>query len=882
MSDPETPPHHTGPHHPLRDTHKAFEANELSVRAENCRRVIKTGILFIPLGMITDLWLFPDNLLLFGTVRLVATILFGFLLVPLQTPGPRSVIALSHCAALIPTVMVLWMVAYSGDPMCSYREGLSLIMVVAAMILRWRFIDSFLHGLLTLTAYTLIFMSLGGTLGEYLNAIYFIVATAGFSAFSCYLSTNFRHREYYLREEVEANRQALTDNNEKLQSLAESKARFYANVSHELRTPLTLILGPIEQLSLIPGLRELPRARSHIETLAENGSRLLRLINDLLEVGRLETGDLPERIENIDLNQFSQSIRRSLASVATGKGIKFSVTTHLSGDPVKAIDYDRLEKIVTNLLINALKFTPENGKVSLNLEEADDELILKVSDNGIGLSPEELPHIFDRFWRADSSATRKKQGAGIGLALAKTLAESMDGELSATSTKGKGTTFTLTLPNTPAQSNLSTYNPVLDEPEPRDDTFGRLHQRALEQDILWSEKRSQKPPEQPATASSKNFLVLIVDDEPSMLAHLTTCLEQHRTLTSTSGEQGIRLAIEHQPDLIILDYMMPGMDGIEATRRLRENERTARIPILLITAHGGDAPRISALQADVNDFLTKPFYTSELNARVRNLLLQQKFQSDLQVTNEDLRDTLNELQEKEEELIRSEKLSSLGQMSAGIVHEINNPLNYAKTSLHLLKTFRDQLDADEQEDFDETLEDLDDALRRVIRIVTDLRALTRGNEVMKFPTSLHGIVLNAKRLLSHELEPVTFANTVPEDLEVLANENQLCQVFVNLFQNAVHATSDITEPRISITARRLPDASALITVTDNGHGIPEDIRNKIFDPFFTTKDIGLGTGLGLSLTLKIIEDHQGTIKVESTPDQGTTFRIQLPTSQSKS
>lgn len=872
----ESPP--VGPRRPLKASNEAFEDNELSVRTENCRRAIQVGILFIPLGSITDYWLFPEYFVLFGAVRVITAILLGALLIPLRKPGPSSVILISHFSAFLPAIMILWMISYLGDPLCSYREGLSLIVVVTAMILRWRFIDSLISGLFSLTAYSLVFYTLGGSVGDYLSAFYFLFASATFSTLFCFLNTDLRHREFYLKEEVEANRRALMANNDELQSLAESKSRFFANVSHELRTPLTLILGPIEQLCAIPGIVANPRARIHIDTLSENGFRLLRLINDLLEVARIETGDLPERLENIDLNHFSQRTLRSLSSTAQTKGIDFSISSQIGGNPLRAIDQDRLEKIITNLLINALKFTSEQGQVSLTIDDSHDHLTFTVSDTGIGLTEEELPHIFERFWQANASTARKSRGAGIGLALAKNLAESMGGQLTATSEAGVGTTFKLTLPPCHARDDLPSHNPVLSHPDREDDSdaFDRLELQASQQDILNKKKLPSIP--LPADESSpKQSLILIIDDEESMRFHLSSCLDQHRTISCECGKEGLKLARKRLPDLIILDYMMPGLDGIEVAARLRVDPLTSRIPIILITAHGGDAPRISALKAGVNDFLTKPFFTSELNVRVHNLLLQKKYESDLQQSNNHLSETLVQLKEKEEELIRSEKLSSLGQMSAGIVHEINNPLNYANTSLHILKSFRPHLPPREQDDYDETLDDLADALQRVIRIITDLRSLTRGSEVLKFPINLQHVVTNSLRLLSHELQTVSLSQTIPPDLEIIGNDNQLCQVLVNLIQNAIHATRESPHPKINLKAIQQPDGFVRITFSDNGHGIPHDILGKIFDPFFTTKDIGVGTGLGLSLTLKIIQDHNGSLKIQSEQGTGTTFEIFLPT-----
>ncbi len=863
---------------PLRRSKDAFEKAELQVRAFNCARAIQMAIFLVPLGLILDYWIYPQHFTLFLWVRLAATIAVGLFLIPLRNPTPAKLLLCSHLVAAILSMMLIWMIYHGNDPLSPYQQGLSLVMVAAAIVIRWRFIDSLLYSTVVIAIYTLVFLNLGGPTGDLIIKLYFLFVTAIFTSSGCLFYYNLRQREFYLREELEANRLTLQTNNAELQALDEAKNRFFANVSHELRTPLTLILGPIEQLTSLPALKDLPQARSHIETLSENGFRLLRLINDLLELARLETGDLPVRLENVDLPEFSEGIRRSLAAMAETKKITFTVNAYLPEHSVQALDRDRLEKILLNLAINALKFTPDGGKVTLKLREDDRNLNIIVADNGIGLSEDELPHIFERFWQADSSTKRKSRGAGIGLALAKNLAESMEGQLYVISAPDEGTTFTLALPISPPQPGLENSGPLA----PLGDSFDFLQDGTLSHGIREHTPDPQTSPFSPSfqSTSAKKFRILVVDDEASMRSYLSSFLTGHLVHEAADGREGLELAREHLPHLIILDYMMPELDGIEVCRILRSQPATERIPIILVTAHGGDAPRLAALEAGVNDFLTKPFYSSELLARVQNLLLSQEYQTDLKSSNQNLSQALVQLREKEEELVRSEKLSSLGEMSAGIVHEINNPLNYANTALHILKTFRTHLPKTEVEDYEETLGDLSEALTRVINIITDLRALTRGGEVVKSPIRLHKVIENARRFLAPELGEISLELQISEDHLVQGNDNQLCQVFVNLIKNAVHATSDQTDPQISIKSSLIKENTICILLSDNGHGIPDEIRRKIFDPFFTTKDVGIGMGLGLSLTMKIIQDHQGIIQLTSTPDQGTTFEIQLPCSPS--
>ncbi|MDB4576837.1 ATP-binding protein [Akkermansiaceae bacterium] len=822
----------------------------------------------ILIGSVIDYAHYPENSILFLIVRMGVASLLIVLTGFLRPNSNRNITTISHLAALLPLAMTLWMIFHLRDPDSPLYQALALLIVGTAMVMRWRFIDCFFHSIISILSYSAVYFYLQGPLIELATQLFFLIATAVLSCLGIFYYESYRFREFYLREEVEKNRHTLKATNEQLQALSEAKNRFFANVSHELRTPLTLILGPIEQLTTLPSLQNDPRALTYIDTLSENGFRLMRMINDLLNIAKLDTGDLPERLENINLKDFALSLHRNLSAMAKSKYISFKVEADFPKNPIQVFDHDRLEKILLNLCINALKFTPDGGHVEVTMEEKDDATHFVVSDNGIGLTPEELPHIFERFWQADSSSHRKSRGAGIGLALSKNLAESMGGYLLVNSAPNVGTTFTLVMPVSPPQRDLPKSRPNARKEDSFDLLQNRILSAALEEPYFDEESQ----PSEPETKSSR---ILIIDDEPRMRSYIGSFLDNHQIIQAANGEQGFQMAQEYLPNLIILDYMMPEMDGIEVSRLLRNQPATANIPIILITAHGGDAPRLAALEAGVNDFITKPFYSSELVARVSNLLLNQKYYADLLNLNLNLSEALEQLQNQGEELIRSEKLSSLGQMSAGIVHEINNPLNYANTAIHLLKTYRTHIPEDEIEDYDETVADLGDAISRVIRIITDLRTLSRGDELTKTATPFRRIIENSTHLLSHELGSIELLVNIPDSSKVFGNDNQLCQVFVNLVQNAIHATREQDNPKVTIEAKPV-DENVIITITDNGHGIPEEIRRRIFDPFFSTKEVGIGMGLGLSLTLKIIKSHGGLINAKNAPKGGTIFTITLP------
>jgi len=254
--------------------------------------------------------------------------------------------------------------------------------------------------------------------------------------------------------------------------------------------------------------------------------------------------------------------------------------------------------------------------------------------------------------------------------------------------------------------------------------------------------------------------------------------------------------------------------------------------------------------------------------------------AELKTTNKELATAMKELRENEARLLHVEKLSSLGRMSAGIVHEINNPLNYAKTALHTLKVFTDDLPEGEREEYLDMLGDANEGVGRVIRIVTDLRSFTKGHSMDFAPVSLAKVIESTRRLVSQEIRNIAFEVEVAETLEVSGNDNQLVQVFVNLLQNAsqaIHKASGHSNPsKIRISAEVEADGAVVVRVHDNGCGIPADELENIFDPFFTKRDIGEGMGLGLSICHRIIESHHATITAQSEDGQFTEFVLSFP------
>ncbi len=411
----------------------------------------------------------------------------------------------------------------------------------------------------------------------------------------------------------------LRDQSEKLREMDRLKSQFFANISHEFRTPLTLIIGLAgkEGAALPP-----ERAHDHAVIL-RNAHRLLRLINQLLELSRLEAGSARLRARPADLVPFLRQIAASFASLAAQKRIRFTGNGNASPDGPGAVpvqlcfDGEKLEQVVTNLLGNAFKFTPEGGAVDLSVAVVDDAVEIRVGNTGPGIPAGVLPYVFDRFYQAEGADSH--EGTGIGLALVKELVALHHGSVAVESTPGEHTTFTVRLPL--GSRHLS--------PEERAEAAGPAGAPPLPAGL--PAEAAGAVPEPVASAEPGRPVVLVVEDHPDLRAYLgSQFLADYQVLEAEGGEQGWQLAETHLPDVVVSDVMMPGVNGLELLGRLKSSDKTSHIPVILLTARAGRENRLEGLGTGADDYLTKPFDAEELRVRVRNLVrtrqqLREKF-----------------------------------------------------------------------------------------------------------------------------------------------------------------------------------------------------------------------------------------------------------------
>ena len=365
--------------------------------------------------------------------------------------------------------------------------------------------------------------------------------------------------------------------------------------------------------------------------------------------------------------------------------------------------------------------------------------------------------------------------------------------------------------------------------------------------------------------------ILVAEDEPTLRRILVDQLADYEVLEAADGVEALELIRRERPEVVLLDWLMPKAGGLEVCRAMRAEASTSLIPVVLLTGRNDEASKLEALGAGVNEFVTKPFSFLELQHRIRNMVKMAQTQKEL-AASRDL-------------LVRAEKLSSLGELGAGIMHEINNPLNYAITGLHALKMMSSSLEEDLRQEYEEVVDDIEEGLGRVSQIAHDLRTFARMGRVKMERVELGEVVRMSERLVAERLRQVDYESRIEDGLFVHASAGQLSQVVVNLLINAVDALAEQGRPReqrlLRVTAER-KSLGIYLSIWDKGCGIAPELKTRLFDPFFTTKGEGKGMGLGLSVCYRILEAHGARLEVDSRVGEYTRFYTILPYAHTQS
>lgn len=413
---------------------------------------------------------------------------------------------------------------------------------------------------------------------------------------------NRRHREELIEKnnQLSAEKEKQEELYRQLNEATKSKLTFFTNVSHDLRTPLTLIAGPVEEVSDDPGLSA--ESRSMLQIARKNVGILRRLIDQILDFRKYESGKIELRLSEIDFPKLLKDWTEAFRDVARKHDIILSTDIPHEGTTTVAIDVEKMERVFFNIMSNAFKHTPDNGRIRVDCHISDEMVSYEVSDTGSGIARGEIERIFDRFYQAEGA---NPKGSGIGLALTKAFVELHGGSVSVESNIGKGSVFKVSFP-------------VVHTAETGVSTDSEISAEDVATELI--------PVEQPDEVFSTDRPTLLVIDDTRDIRNLiaTRLGGEYNVLTASDGLQGLKMATKYVPDLIICDVMMPVMDGMECVARLKEEVSTSHIPVLMLTACSLDEQRMEGYEKGADGYLSKPFSLDVLAARCRNLILNRK------------------------------------------------------------------------------------------------------------------------------------------------------------------------------------------------------------------------------------------------------------------
>ena len=692
---------------------------------------------------------------------------------------------------------------------------------------------------------------------------------------------------------IEAARRSLVSlqaQNSSLAELDKLKSDFVANISHELRTPLTLILAPLRSI-LAEQYGPVPRPIAQVaERVLRNTVRLNGLVNDLLDVSKLEAGKMRANPEAVDLSAVLKGLVTDLEPAAREREIKISLSIATwPRNRYALLDQKMFERIAINLLSNAFKFTPKNGAVAVSLSLEKQTIVLRVLDTGIGISSDMQPLLFHRFQQVDSSANRAHPGTGLGLALVKEFAELMNGEVSLESELGAGAIFTVRLPFVEVTDEASIH-----ETQVLTKSVGELlrieSQRPffLESSQTTSASRNSSP--QPPLLRRT---ILVVEDNLDLQAYVQETLsDEFRVVCAGNGHEAIAILNQSTPDVILSDVMMPGMDGLELLRRVKAHASWKFVPVILLSARVTREERIEGLEVGADDYLTKPFDAFELKTRLRAALRTRALYQELEHKNHELEEARADLKRKVEDRTYELSLQSQKAMAANkakdhflanMSHEMRTPLTAIMGFSDLISSGVDAADGDE---FIQTIRRNAKHLLSLIDEILDFSKIESGQvSIERDELEIRDLITQIVQSFKPQVDQkaISLQLKLADDLpcRIVSDQKRVRQMITNLVGNAVKFTESGS---VRIEANVIDDRGApqlRIRVIDTGIGISKESHSRLFAPF-AQADTSLsrkfgGTGLGLALSRKIARSLGGELIIEaSEPGVGSTFTLWFP------
>ncbi|MGC4094607.1 MAG: ATP-binding protein [Polyangiaceae bacterium] len=647
---------------------------------------------------------------------------------------------------------------------------------------------------------------------------------------------------------------------EQLVELDRAKTGFFSDVTHEFRTPLTLLVGPLED-ELAETVNTLPAARRERVAVAHRSAlRLLKLVNMLLDLSRVESGRLLANYRPTDLSTLTSELVSMFRSAFERAGLTLVLTLEPLPEPIY-VDHEMWEKIVLNLMSNAFKHTFQ-GSIRVTLRALPGSVEFEVADTGIGIAESDLPHLFERFQRVKGARSRTAEGTGIGLALVRELSRLHGGEVRVASRLGHGAVFTVSLPR--GKAHLPAANVGAEASTSRGGAGVAAYvQEALQWSLpagpTESSAEGSTPPEPDYSdrARTRKPLILVADDNADMRDYIERLLgNAYRVVCVADGAEALRVATKRHPDLVLSDVMMPGLDGFEFLRALRADARTQPVPVILLSARAGEDSAVEGLEAGADDYLVKPFSARELRARVRTHLdlarVRRQWAEHLEHANQELE-----------------------AFSYSVSHDLRTPLRAIDGFSKAILSQKAHLLDEQGKSY---LARVRAATARMSDLIDELLNLSR---VSRVPLHRQSVDLSRTvRVVVGDLQeqyPMRHVDfSVEDDLLAQVDPRLVKIVFENLLGNSWKFSSRRSDPQVHVG--QLPDCDPpTYFVRDNGVGFDQTYAHRLFQPFQRLHADGdfRGSGVGLAIVHRIVTRHGGSVWAESRENHGATFYFTL-------
>ena len=834
---------------------------------ERARFLLKITLVLYPTFGLLDLAMAPERAGGFLQIRAAVCVLYLISLAAVYSRhAPRLAQPLVMLSALASAAGISVMSNELGGYASNYFAGNMIVLFVIGFFLPWELGAAALLSTLIIGADLAINLAAHPPSRAMVGPLFFLIGSAVFTWLATLSSRRTRRRDLSLRLRLETA-------NEELKELDRVKSRFFANVTHELRTPLTLLLGPLETLLGEAAEAGNPDRQRLLQSMITNAHRLLRQVDALLESARLESGRLRLEPEPGNVGTLLAELVVAAVPLAERRGIELS-SEALEALPDGTFDPEKVEIIASNLVSNALKFTPRGGKVTVRSVVSDEGWVaFEVEDTGPGIPADELELIFERFHQVEGTSA----GTGLGLALSRELARLHGGDVLVRSEPGRGARFRVELPRE-ARAQAERRR----QPRRREDQLAlaraealtvREYSRRSQRETLLADvelprlKGDVEPRPQPPVDAPR---ILLVEDNEELRDFMARRLAAaYQVEEAKDGEAGLAAARRTTPDLIVSDVMMPGMDGHELCRRLRADPGLATVPVILLTARAGSEAIVEGLEVGADDYVVKPFALRELEARIAAHLRA--------------RETERQLHERESRLV------AIGQMTSSVVHDLRNPLTllkgYADLAHRLAVRGGESVIAEE-------LEQVQAASDRLRRMIEEILEFARGGTPKLMLETLPARALLDEMLtpLAADLEERGIATEVhlklDDEVKVTLDRDRMQRVLENLLKNAREAVlAGVKGPggrRVFLRAWVEEGDGLAIRVADTGPGIAHELAGHLFEPFATTGK-KQGTGLGLVTVRNLVKAHGGEIRVETpAPEGGAAFTVTLPLTPAES